>query len=95
MNALYKALIDTQLHQLVVDLIRTQNLTIQEEAIHAITAGIHPFHGEVFTMPWKWGPHVAVQEYNECYPTFEQIWLVTLKIFEKFDWTTKLIEIYK
>lgn len=61
----------------------------------AISTGIHPFFGEVFTMPWKRGPHTAIAEYNESYPIFEQTRMITLKSFEKFDWTSKLVEIYK
>jgi len=59
-SALYKTFTEINLHQLIIDLIKTQPLFIQEEAILAIATGIHPFFGEVYSMPWKRGPHPAI-----------------------------------
>ena len=95
MSSIYKQMLDNNILQSVIELINTDQRDVRDEAIQVLSVAIHPFFGEVYTMPWKRGPHQAISEYNECQPIFDSIRTISLSTLDKFNWIEVITEVYK
>lgn len=60
-----------------------------------MSAVIHPYYGEVYSFPWKRGPHTAVLEYNDNYGNFDILKDTVYSALSEFNWTNKLTYCFK
>lgn len=68
---------------------------IQKLAILVLSAAVHPYFGEVYSFPWKRGPHSAVLEYNDNVGHFEMIRNSVHSGLTDAKWLNKLSFAYK
>ena len=68
MVGVYKEIIDLKLLEeicTIISKITAGASDYQRLAIEVASAAVHPYFGEVYSFPWKRGPHSAVLEYND------------------------------
>ena len=98
MLGIYKELVDLKL---IDDLcLRISNISgtlsdLDKMCIQIISGIIHPYYGEVYSFPWKRGPHTAVYEYNESVPSFDMLKNNVYNCFSSFPWMGKLTYSFK
>lgn len=98
MVGVYKEFIDLKLLDeicMIISKITAGTTEIQRLAIEVASAVVHPYYGEVYSFPWKRGPHSAVLEYNENMNNFDVLRETIFGAFTDFSWTTKLTLAYK
>lgn len=95
---IYKELIDLKIIDDVCTQVNTITSTcgpLQKLAVEVLSAIVHPYYGEVYSFPWKRGPHSAVLEYNENIGNFDMLRETVYHCLNDFNWTGKLAVVYK
>ena len=98
MIGLYKEILDLKLIDDICAVISTISSGVsefQKLCIQVLSAAVHPYYGEVYSFPWKRGPHSAVLEYNENIAHFEVLRDTAFNCLTDFSWTSKLTFAFK
>ena len=98
MVGIYKEIIDLNLLDELAKIIlgiSGSTTDMQRLAIDVLSTSVHPFFGEVYSFPWKRGPHSSVLEYNDCLGNFEMIRESVHDSLFQFSWINKFTFAFK